>query len=72
MWKLLHRAFGWGYVQWRNFADQGIARVYVDGDGRAYYWRYKGIALADTITRMDSVLWLTCPSAKYMPPEATP
>ena len=69
MWKLMHRMFGWDYVQWRNSADQGIARVYTDGMGRAYYWRYKNIAIADLIQESAQVVWLTCAPAKYMQPE---
>lgn len=66
MWKLKHRLFGWDYIQWRNTCDEGIARVHVDGMGRAYYWRYPSIKVADIIRDPDKVLWLTCPPHKYM------
>lgn len=65
MYRLLHWLFGWDYVQWRNSADQGIARVHTDGTGRVFYWRYRNIGLADTITHPTDVLWLTCSPSKY-------
>ena len=68
MWKLKHRLFGWDYIQWRNSADEGVARVHVDGMGRAYYWRYRNIHVADIIREPEQVLWLTCPPHKYMAP----
>ena len=66
MWRILHHLFGWDYVAWRNSADQGIARVHVDGMGRVYYWRYKCIASADFITEPERVIWLTCGPEKYI------
>ena len=66
MWKLYHKLFGWDYVQWRNFADQGVARVYLDGTGNAYYWRYSHTRLLDVIARPEQVVWLTCHPGKYM------
>lgn len=66
MWKLLNSLIGWDYVQWRNSADQGVARVRTDGMGRAWYWRYKNIKFADEITKPEQVIWLTCDPAKYM------
>ncbi len=66
MWKLLHLMFGWDYIQWRNSADQGVARVRIDGLGRCYYWRYVGIGLADIIRDAEQVVWLTCRPQKYM------
>jgi hypothetical protein len=67
MWRILHRLFGWDYVAWWNSADQGIARVHVDGMDRVYYWPYKCIASADFITEPERVIWLTCRPEKYMP-----
>ena len=65
-WRLAHWLFGWDYIQWTNFADQGVARVYADHNGRAYYWRYKAVHLADEIRQPEQVLWLTCEPSKYM------
>ena len=67
MYPVLHRLFGWDYIQWHNFADRGIARVRVDGMGRVWYWRYRSIKLADIIRKPDEVLWLTCSPVKYFP-----
>jgi hypothetical protein len=66
MWKLLHLLFGWDYIQWSNCADQGVARVHIDGLGRAYYWRYSSVAVVDIIQDAKQVVWLTCPPQKYM------
>lgn len=63
--KILNKLFGWDYVQWKNSADQGIARVHVDSLDRVYYWRYKITKVADIIQHKDSVLWLTCHPSKY-------
>lgn len=65
MYRLLHRLFGWDYVQWRNSCDSGIARLHVDGFGRVYYWRYKTIRVADEVVDPNRVLWLTCSPAKF-------
>jgi hypothetical protein len=66
MWRILHHLFGWDYVAWQNCVDQGTARVHVDGMGRAYYWRYKAIRVADFITNPERVIWLTCGPEKYI------
>lgn len=63
--KLCHKLFGWDYIQWRNSADQGIARVHKDYTGKVWYWRYKNTKVADRIINPDSVLWLTCSPDKY-------
>lgn len=68
MWKLMNRLFGWDYIQWRNSAANGVARVHVDGLGRAYYWRYKITNVADIVENPKQVLWLTCHPHKYMAP----
>lgn len=65
MYKLLHKLFGWDYIQWQNEADHGIARVIIDISGRVCYWRYKGIRVLDEITDPKKVYWLTCSSHKY-------
>ena len=62
---ILHRLFGWDFIRWSNSADQGIARVRVDGMGRVWYWRYRTTKLADVIREPDDVLWLTCSPWKY-------
>lgn len=66
MWKLMHKILGWDYVQWSNCCDQGVARVHADGMGRAYYWRYTTIGVADIIHKPEQVIWLTCAPTKYM------
>jgi hypothetical protein len=68
MYKLLNKLFGWDYVQWKNTADQGIARAQVDGMRRIWYWRYKGTKVADIIHKPEQVIWLTCNPNKYFPP----
>jgi len=65
MYKLLHKLFGWDYIQWRNTAGHGIARVFIDHAGRVCYWRYKGINVLDEITDPKNVYWLTCSPLKY-------
>lgn len=65
IYRLLHWLFGWDYVQWRNSADAGVARVRVDGVGRVFYWRYSVIKVADVISDPSRVLWLTCSPRKY-------
>lgn len=70
MWKLMHRLFGHDYVAWSNSADQGVARVFTDGLGRAYYWRYKNVRVADVIKSPEQVIWLTCDPQKYMARDA--
>ena len=67
--KILHRLFGWDYIYWENTADQGIARVLIDGEGNPFYWRYKVINLADSLVpdkTWAKIMWLTCPPSKYL------
>lgn len=66
MYKLLNKLFGWDYVHWSNFAESGIARVYIDGDGNPYYFRYRNICVIDRITSKTQVMWLTCSYSKYV------
>lgn len=66
IWKFFHFLFKWDYIQWRTTADQGIARVYIDGMGRCFYWRYHKIQVADIIKSPNQVIWLTCKPDKYM------
>lgn len=70
MFKVLNLLFGWDYVAWRNSADHGVARVHVDGRGVVFYWRYKGVRVADEIRDSTDVLWLTCKPEKYLAPSA--
>lgn len=65
LWQIMHRWFGWDYVYWQNCVDQGVARVYVDGTGAPYYWRYRPIKVADVIRSPSDVMWLTCAPEKY-------
>jgi hypothetical protein len=65
MYKLKKLLFGWDYVQWRNSADEGIARVIKLPDGRVVYWRYKITNVMDEITDAKQVFWLTCPPSKF-------
>jgi hypothetical protein len=69
MWKLWNRLFGWDYVQWKNSADQGVARIYTDHYYRVFYWRYKGTSILDVITTAEQVVWLTCQPSKYIAPK---
>lgn len=69
MYKLLNKLFGWDYIYWSNWADQGIARVYKAPDGGAYYFRYRSIKVIDVIRKEEQVIWLTCHPSKYMAPE---
>lgn len=66
LYRILNTLFGWDYIQWRNSADYGVARVLVDGDGNPFYFRYKLTKCIDTIKNKEDVIWLTCPSMKYL------
>ena len=68
IYKLLHKLFGWDYIAWENTADNGIARVFKDENNCVYYWRYKGIKVADRILSKDQVIWLTCNPDKFLTP----
>ena len=68
IYKLLHKLFGWDYVQQSNSVDGGIARIHQDAQGRPYYWRYKSIKVIDRLDELDcitKVVWLTCQPEKY-------
>lgn len=73
MWKLWNKLFGWDYIYWQNTADQGIARVHVDGEGNPFYYRYKNIGVIGRIPNPKTKLreweyppmWLTCLPSKY-------
>lgn len=66
MYKLLNYLFGWDYIAWKNSIDSGIARVYLSGDGTAFYFRYRNICCIDKIHKPEQVIWLTCASKKYL------
>jgi hypothetical protein len=65
MYKLYNKLFGWNYIAWKNSADQGVARVFVDGSGKICYFRYKNTKVIDEIYKPDQVIWLTCSPNKY-------
>ena len=67
--RILNWMFGWDYVQWSNCVASGIGRVHLDGMGRAFYWRYRSIGVADRIHKPEEVLWLTCSPDKYFEAE---
>ena len=62
---LLNKIFGWDYIAWSNFADQGVSRVYKTQCGKVYYWRYRVTKKIDEILEPDQVIWLTCKPEKY-------
>lgn len=64
--KLLNLLFGWDYIQWQNSADEGIARIHIDGNKRIFYWRYKMTNVIDEIKTPSQVFWLTCSPDKYL------
>ncbi len=67
IWRLMHKLLGYDYVQWSNCVDQGVARVFVDGDGVARYWRYRSTKVMDMADGSNSaVVWLTCKRSKYI------
>ena len=67
IYKLLNKLFGWDYIGWSNPADQGVARVHVDGMRRVWYWQYKSIKAVNIIEDPEKVIWLTCSPNKYFP-----
>ena len=66
MWKFWNKLFGWDYIFWNNTADQGIARVYKDGNNNPYYFQYRVLNLIEPIRKESDVIWLTCKSNKYI------
>lgn len=67
MYKIYKYLFGWDYIQWKNSADYGIARVFKTKDGRIVYWRYRSFKVLDEIKSPESVFWLTCEPSKFFP-----
>lgn len=63
---LFNKLFGWDYIHWTNSCDQGVARVRKDGNGKAWYFRYKITSVVDIIRDKDQVIWLTCSPDKYL------
>lgn len=66
-WEINKRLYGWDYIQWSNSSDSGVARVYKDGAGVVYYWRYRIVEIADRIQEPEKVLWLTCDPSEFFP-----
>ena len=64
-WEVNKRLNGWDYILWANSCDSGIARVYKDQTGVAYYWRYRNTRVVDRILTPEQVLWLTCDPSKF-------
>ena len=66
--KLFNKLFGWDYIHWTNSADQGISMVRVDGEGKAYYYRYFSINVIDPFPPgiYVNIRWLTCLPNKYI------
>jgi len=64
IYKILNKLFGWDYVLWENTCSKGVSRVRNDGDGVTYYVSIVyGLSI---IKRSYEVIWLTCPSSKYL------
>ena len=66
LYQLLHKVFGWDYIQWRNSADSGISRIHTGYSDHPYYWVYKITENAKQVQTKEQVLWLTCNPEKYM------
>ena len=66
LYNIMNLLFGYDYIIWKNTADSGIARVYVDKDGTVFYWRYKCTNVVDIMTNPKEYIWLTCNSNKYL------
>lgn len=72
IYQLLNYIFGWDYIAWSNSADNGVARVQKIGKGQPWYFRYKITGVVDVIKEPNQVVWLTCESDKYFPPNKEP
>lgn len=68
IYKLLHKLFGWDYVQFEKGMYGGISRVQLDGMKRPWYWRFKSSKIGEIIRKPEDVIWLTCSPDKYFPP----
>lgn len=68
MYRILNKLFGWDYVCWKNSCGSGIARIHIDKEGKAYYWRYKNTNLIDYLPAEHGqrITWLTCHPSKYI------
>jgi hypothetical protein len=50
MYAVLHRLFGWDFVQCQDNHYQGVVKVRIDAEGKPFYWRYKHIKALTRIT----------------------
>lgn len=66
MWKLWNKLFGWDYIYWENFADQGVAKVRKGHNGEVWYYRYWITSCVDRVRNPERVIWLTCHPSKYL------
>lgn len=68
LWRQLHNIFGWDYIAWGYLLSDGVARVYVDGEGNPYYWKYrdKSGLVKITLENYNKLTWLTCRPEKYL------
>ena len=72
MYKILNFLFGWDYIKWSNYADEGIARIKTDADGVHYFTLYWITGCTATLEEYTTgrgerkILWLTCKSEKYL------
>jgi len=71
MWRLWNKLFGWDYVAWNNCVANGIAKIFLDGDGNVCFYRYKSTNVIDKVHdyHMTNVIFLTCPRSKYIKSE---
>ncbi len=64
IYKILNKLFGWDFIYWANCASQGVSIIRTDYYGNPYYVWAVGVKVR--ITSRDQVMWLTCPSDKYL------
>jgi hypothetical protein len=68
--KILHKLFGWDYIEWRRKYSHGISRVHKSKTGHVFYiaessW-CKYVLEKVEIYYPDDVIWLTCKPDKYL------
>ena len=65
--KILHKLFGYDFIQWENKDEIGIAKVVVLPNGKvAYQYKYHD-RYVTMINNPNAVIWLTCKPEKYFP-----